>query len=109
MRLTASCVAGWLTDVSSPYYGLALLLDYMRLCLGSLLIVVIFLGGWLGPAILPAFVWTMIKLVVVSFVIILVRATAFRMRIDKVLQTGWEYLVPLSLLNLLLTFIIFVR
>ena len=102
-------VAGWLTDVSAPYYGMALLLDYMRLCIGSLLITVMFLGGWLGPSFLPPFVWTMIKLVVVSVVIMLVRVTAFRMRIDKVLKSGWEYLLPLSLLNLLLTFLIFVK
>jgi NADH-quinone oxidoreductase subunit H len=102
-------VAGWLTDVSAPYYGIALLLDYMRLCLGSLLIAVIFLGGWLGPSFLPPFVWTMVKLVLVSLAIILVRVTAFRMRIDKILKSGWVYLIPLSLFNLLLTFIIFVR
>lgn len=102
-------VAGWLTDVSAPYYGLALLLDYMRLCLGSLLITVIFLGGWLGPSILPPFAWTMIKLVVVSLVIILFRVTMFRMRIDKILKFGWQYLIPLSIFNLLLTFLLFVK
>ncbi|MDE1865328.1 MAG: NADH-quinone oxidoreductase subunit H [Candidatus Micrarchaeota archaeon] len=102
-------VAGWLTDVSPPYYALALLLDYMRLCLGSLLITVIFLGGWLGPSFLPPFVWTMIKLVVVGLVIILVRVTVFRMRVDRMLRSGWMYLIPLSVFNLLLTFIIFVR
>ncbi len=102
-------VAGWLTDVSPPYYGMALLLDYMRLCVGSLLIAVIFLGGWLGPAFLPPFVWTMAKLVLVALAIIVVRVTAFRMRIDKVLKSGWIYLVPLSLFNLLLTFILFVK
>lgn len=102
-------VAGWLTDVSAPYYGMSLLLDYMRLCLGSLLITVIFLGGWLGPSFLPPFLWTMIKLVVVSLAIMLVRVTVFRMKIDKVLKSGWGYLIPLAVINLLLTFIIFVR
>ena len=102
-------VAGWLTDVSAPYYAVALLLDYMRLFLGALLVTVVFLGGWLGPAPIPPFVWTMIKLAIVSFAIILVRVTVFRMRIDKVLRNGWVWMVPLALLNLLLTFIIFVR
>ncbi len=102
-------VAGWLTDVSAPYYAVALLLDYMRLFLGSLLITVIFLGGWLGPSPIPPFIWTMVKLAVVALVIVLIRATIFRMRIDKVLRAGWIYLLPLALLNLLLTFILFVR
>jgi NADH-quinone oxidoreductase subunit H len=102
-------VAGWLTDVSSPYYAVSLLLDYMRLLLGSLLITVIFLGGWLGPAPIPPFVWTMVKVLIVSLVIILVRSTVFRMRIDKILRSGWIYLLPLAIVNLLLTFILFVR
>lgn len=102
-------VAGWLTDVSAPYYAVALLLDYMRLFLGALLVTVIFLGGWLGPSLIPPFVWTMIKLAIVSFVIILVRVTVFRMRLDKVLRNGWVWMVPLALLNLLVTFILFVR
>ena len=58
---------------------------------------------------LPPFLWTMVKLVIVSLVIMLVRVTAFRMRIDEVLRSGWEYLIPLSVINLLLTFILFVR
>lgn len=102
-------VAGWLTDVSAPYYAIALLLDYMRLCLGSLLIVVIFLGGWLGPSIVPPFIWIMAKLLVVSLVIILVRSTVFRMRIDQILKSGWAYLIPIAVFNLLLTFLIFVK
>jgi NADH-quinone oxidoreductase subunit H len=102
-------VAGWLTDVSSPYYAVALLVDYMRLFLGSLLVAVVFLGGWLGPGPIPPFVWTMVKVAVVSLVIILIRATTFRMKINRVLRSGWVYLIPLALLNLLLTFIVFVR
>lgn len=102
-------IAGWLTDVSAPYYGLALLLDYTRVFVGTLLISLLFLGGWLGPSFLPQIAWLMIKVVVLSLIIILVRATMVRMRIDKVLRTGWLYLTPLAVINLLITFLVFIR
>lgn len=102
-------IAGWLTDASPPYYALALFLDYIRMFVGTLLIAILFFGGWLGPAIIPAFIWLMIKVVILTVFIVLIRATSVRMRIDRVLRLGWEYLTPLAMLNLLITFIIFVR
>ena len=102
-------IAGWLTDVSAPYYGLALFLDYTRMFVGSLLIALIFFGGWLGPSFLPPVAWILAKVVIISVFIILVRVSMVRMRMDKILRAGWIYLVPLSVLNLLLTFVGLVR
>lgn len=101
-------IAGWLTDISAPYYALALMLDYMRMFMGSLLIVILFFGGWSGP-ILPGIVWLILKAVIVSLFIILIRVSLVRMRIDKILKVGWMYLLPLALINLLITFIIVIR
>ncbi|MGI0133602.1 MAG: NADH-quinone oxidoreductase subunit H, partial [Candidatus Micrarchaeaceae archaeon] len=92
-----------------PYYGLSLLLDYTRVFVGTLLISILFLGGWLGPSIIPAFVWLMIKVVILSLLIIVIRATFVRMRIDRVLRTGWLYLTPLAVVNLLITFLVFIK
>jgi NADH-quinone oxidoreductase subunit H len=102
-------ISGWITDLSAPYYGLALFLDYLRMFVGSLLIVLLFLGGWLGPKMLPQFFWVLIKVVIVSVFIVVIRATMMRMRLDRVLKLGWNYLMPLSVLNLLITFIVFVK
>ncbi len=101
-------IAGWLTDVSAPYYGLVLFLDYVRMFVGSLLVAILFFGGWLGPSIIPDFVWLMIKVVIIATVIIFIRATTVRMKIDRLLRLGWLYLMPLSVVNLLITFAIFV-
>ena len=101
-------IAGWLTDISAPYYALSLLLDYSRMFLGSLLIVVLFFGGWLGPSILPPIAWLLIKALAVSIFIILIRATTVRMRIDKVLKLGWLWMMPLALINLIITFMLVV-
>lgn len=102
-------IAGWLTDASAPYYALALFLDYIRMFVGVVLVTLLFFGGWIGPSILPAFVWLAIKVVILTIFIVLIRATSVRMRIDRVLRLGWEYLTPLAMLNLLITFILFVR
>lgn len=101
-------IAGWLTDYSSPYYALSLFLDYARMFLGSILIAILFFGGWLGPAPIPPIFWIIAKAFVISLFIVMVRATAFRMRIDMVLRLGWIWLIPLSLINLVITYIVFI-
>ncbi len=102
-------IAGWLTDVSAPYYALILFVDYVRVFVGALLISVLFFGGFLGPSIIPPFVWTMIKVMIISLFIIVIRATTVRMRIDRILRLGWLYMTPLAVVNLLLTFILFIH
>lgn len=99
-------IAGWLTDVSAPYYSLALFIDYTRMFLGSLVMAVLFFGGWAGP-VLPGFVWLLIKAFVICLFIIIVRATTARMRIDRLLRLGWTVLLPLAILNLIITSVIF--
>lgn len=99
-------IAGWLTDISANYYAVVLLLDYMRMFLGSLLLTIFFFGGWSGP-ILPGVAWLIIKAFIISFFIIIVRATTMRMRTDRVLRFGWTVLLPLSLINLIITYMLF--
>jgi NADH-quinone oxidoreductase subunit H len=100
-------IAGWLTDVDAPYYALALLLDYMRVFALSLLITVIFLGGWLGPAVLPAIIWLLVKVLLIALFTIFLRATTMRMRLDRLLRLGWQYLMPIAVANIAIVFLIF--
>ncbi len=101
-------IAGWLTDVGAPYYALALFLDYTRMFVGSLLIAVLFLGGWSGPFLPPA-VWITVKVVALTMLFILIRAATVRFRLDQTLRIGWIYLLPASVINLIITFALFVR
>ncbi len=101
-------IAGWLTDVGAPIYAVALFIDYTRMFLGSLLIAVLFFGGWNGP-ILPPLIWLMIKAFIIAFAIIIIRATTVRMRLNNVLRFGWFWLAPLAILNLALVFLFFVK
>ncbi len=100
-------IAGWLTDISAPYYALALLLDYTRMLLGGLLIAILFFGGWSGPF-LPAPVWLLVKAFLIAVFITVIRITTMRMRIDKILKFGWVWMMPLALINLILAYILFV-
>ncbi len=100
-------IAGWLTDVSAPYYSLALFLDYTRMFLGSLVMAILFFGGWSGP-VLPPVAWLLIKAFAISLFIIVIRATTARMRIDRLLRLGWTVLLPLAILNLIITSVLFI-
>ncbi len=102
-------IAGWLTDVSAPSYALALFLDYARMFLGSVIMAILFFGGWNGPAFIPPFFMLVIKALLISFSVIIVRATTFRMRMDRALRLGWVFLIPLSLINIVITYLLFVK
>jgi NADH-quinone oxidoreductase subunit H len=99
-------IAGWLTDVSAPYYALALFLDYTKVFLGSLLTAMLFFGGWMGP-VLPPIVWLLLKGFIIAFFIIIVRATMVRTKLNGLLRFGWLWLTPLAIVNLIITFLIF--
>ena len=102
-------IAGWLTDVSAPYYTIALFLDYTRMFFGTMIISLLFLGGWSGPAFLPQTFWLLAKVVMLTVFIILIRVSMVRMKIGRILRAGWVYLMPLAVINMLVTFVLFVR
>ncbi len=108
MEADSELIAGWITDMSPAYYALVLFLDYSKVFMSSLLISILFLGGWLGPAPIPGVVWLIIKAIIIAVIAVIIRATTFRMRIDRILRMGWLILIPLSLINLIITYILFV-
>lgn len=95
--------AGFHTEYSGMKFGLIMAGEYLALILVSALIVLLFFGGWLGPGFLPGFVWFGIKVVIVINFFILLRAAIPRPRYDQLMSLGWKILLPLSLLNILVT------
>jgi NADH-quinone oxidoreductase subunit H len=77
-------------------------MEYAEAVTMSAIIATLFLGGWSGP-LLPPFLWFIIKVVAVFSVIVWVRATIPRLRIDQVMAFAWKFLLPLALINLLIT------
>ena len=94
--------AGYHTEYSGMRFGLFFLGEYITLLTLGSLVAVFFLGGWHGP-ILPPFVWFVIKVGTIAFVVIWLRATFPRIRYDQLMNVGWKVLMPVALLNIMVT------
>ena len=95
--------AGYHTEYSGMKFGMFFVGEYLGLVLVSSLITVLFFGGWMGPSFLPPVVWFAIKSGVFIAFFILLRAAIPRPRYDQLMTYGWLFLLPLSLINLLVT------
>ena len=95
--------AGYHTEYSGMKFGMFFVGEYLGLVLVSSLITVLFFGGWMGPGFLPPVVWFAIKSGVFIAFFILLRAAIPRPRYDQLMTYGWLFLLPLSLINLLVT------
>ena len=95
-------VAGYHTEYSGMKFGMFFVGEYLGITLISALIATLFFGGWLGP-VLPPFVWFLLKTFAFIALFILVRATLPRPRYDQLMALGWKLLLPLVLLNLVVT------
>ena len=96
-------IAGYHSEYSGMKFGMFFVGEYLGITLVSTLIVTLFFGGWYGPAFLPPVVWFFIKTFIFISFFILLRASLPRPRYDQLLSYGWKLLLPLSLLNLLIT------
>jgi NADH-quinone oxidoreductase subunit H len=95
--------AGYHTEYSGMKFGMFFVGEYLGLVLIASLITVLFFGGWLGPAFLPPIVWFSLKAFAFIAFFILLRAAIPRPRYDQLMSYGWLFLLPVSLLNLLIT------
>ncbi len=95
-------MAGYHTEYSGMRFGLFFLGEYATMVALGSLVTVFFLGGWHGP-LLPPIVWFLIKVVFIAFVMIWIRATLPRLRYDQLMHLGWKLLVPVALLNIVVT------
>lgn len=96
-------VAGYHSEYSGMKFGMFFVGEYLGITLISTLIVTLFFGGWFGPSFLPPVVWFFLKTFIFISLFILLRASLPRPRYDQLLSYGWKLLLPLSLLNLLIT------
>jgi NADH-quinone oxidoreductase subunit H len=99
----AELVAGFHAEYSGMKFGMFFVGEYMGIVLVSAMTTVLFLGGWLGPAWLPGLAWFALKCFAVITVFILLRASVPRPRFDQLIAFGWKLLLPLALINLIVT------
>ena len=95
-------VAGFHVEYSGMKFGMFFVGEYLGLVLISSMLTVLFFGGWLGPW-LPPVLWFLIKVFAFISFFILLRASLPRPRFDQLMAWGWKLMLPLALLNLLVT------
>jgi NADH-quinone oxidoreductase subunit H len=99
-------IMGWQAEFTGFLFLAAQGAGFIKLYAFSALFATIYLGGFLGPAPLPALFWTLLKTTVIIVLIILMRGSFGRVRIDQLLRTGWTLLLGLAIANIAITYII---
>ncbi|CEG58821.1 NADH-quinone oxidoreductase subunit NuoH [Legionella fallonii] len=107
-------VAGFHVEYSGIGFALFFLAEYASMILISVMISVLFLGGWMSPFegipvleniffVVPGFVWLLIKISFFLFVYLWVRATFPRYRYDQLMRLGWKVLIPVTIVWIVVT------
>jgi len=96
-------IAGFHTEYSGFKFALFFLAEYLSAIAMSGLAAVLFLGGWNGPEVLPSWLWFFGKIMVLLTIMIWIRGTFPRLRVDQLMGFSWKFLLPLSLVNIFAT------
>tara|TARA_B100000989_G_scaffold289924_1_gene262448 strand:- start:6765 stop:7673 length:909 start_codon:yes stop_codon:yes gene_type:complete len=102
----AELVAGYNVEYSSLSFGLFFLGEYGNMILMSSLTTILFLGGWmpiLGLEFIPGIIWFLLKVCILLFMFLWIRATLPRYRYDQLMRLGWKVFLPLSLFWIIIT------
>jgi NADH-quinone oxidoreductase subunit H len=102
MEADSEIVAGFHIEYSGMKFALFYLVEYAEALAISAIVTTLFLSGWRGP-VLPPWLWFLVKVGIVFFVIVWIRTTVPRIRIDQLMALAWKFLFPLALINLLIT------
>ncbi len=104
-------VFGYRTEYTGALFLDTMLGDYINVLAWALLMITLYLGGYNGPTIfqdpvLNGAFWMLLKLLIVLTITFTVVISYARLRIDQAIRLGWYYLIPLSILNIIITLII---
>lgn len=99
--------AGFHTEYGGMKFAMFMLGEYLGLMLISCMIVTLFFGGWHSPISLgdglPPFFWFSFKTFIVICFFVLLRAAIPRPRYDQLMSLGWKVMLPITLVNILIT------
>ena len=102
----AELVAGFNVEYSSMGFAAFFLGEYANMILMSAITTILFLGGWLPPvqalSFIPGALWFIIKIVLLLFVFVWVRAAIPRYRYDQLMRLGWKVFLPISILMIVI-------
>lgn len=105
-------VAGYHTEYSGMKFAMFFLAEYSKMIAVSAIAAALFLGGFWGPGVaqVPWLgpIYLFLKVLALLFVMIWIRATLPRIRYDHLMILGWKFLLPVSILNVLVTAVVVV-
>ena len=97
-------VSGYSTEYSGMRFGMFYMGLFGSIFLGSMLVSVLYLGGYNGPfSSYAGFIYLLIKTFILVLVAFLVWLSIPRIRIDKFVNMGWKYLLPIAVINLIIS------
>jgi NADH-quinone oxidoreductase subunit H len=107
---------GFHTEYSGMRFALFFLAEYANMIVVSSVVTTLFLGGWLPPLpnvsaarflyYVPSWMWFFLKSFAFLYLFIWIRATLPRYRYDQLMRLGWKVLIPLAIVNLVVTGIV---
>jgi NADH-quinone oxidoreductase subunit H len=110
LEAESELVAGYQTEYSGLKFGMFYVGEFLHAFTISALTATLFLGGWRGPLSeqipILGVAWFFIKAFLVYFVVVLIRISMPRLRIDQMLNFNWKFLTPLALILLIVTAIV---
>ncbi|MBI5049047.1 MAG: NADH-quinone oxidoreductase subunit NuoH [Deltaproteobacteria bacterium] len=100
-----SLAAGYHVEYSAMKFSFFMLTEYVAMVTASVLAVILFFGGWDAPLFMPEIpiFWFVAKVGFFIYLFMWIRFTLPRYRYDQLMSIGWKILLPLSLLNILIT------
>lgn len=96
-------IAGFHSEYSGMKFGMFFVGEYVGIILISSITVCLYFGGWMGWDFLPPVVWFILKTFVFIILFILLRASLPRPRYDQLMDFGWKILLPITIINLMVT------
>lgn len=93
---------GYHTEYGGMKFAVFFLAEYVNILAVSAIAITLFFGGWQGPGNIPV-IWFLLKMAVFVFFFMWVRATMARFRYDQLMSFGWKVLIPIAIINLIIT------
>jgi NADH-quinone oxidoreductase subunit H len=110
LEAESELVAGYQTEYSGLKFGMFYVGEFLHAFTISALVATLFFGGWRGPwaeqVPIIGVGWFFLKTFLVYYVVVLIRISMPRLRIDQMLNFNWKFLTPLALVLLILTAVV---
>jgi len=105
LEADSELTTGYHTEYSGMKFGMFFVGEYINTVAVAAIISTLFLGGWKVPwnIAFPVWLFFVMKVFIVFMVIIWMRATLVRIRIDQIMSFSWKFLLPMALINIFIT------